>query len=69
MKRKFFKPTEDFVNAVKLHILCIIMFLGFLLAYSFVWFILGLPQTDWAQWVWVGLSLLSECLYFKWLNN
>jgi hypothetical protein len=60
--------SEKIVMVIKAFLLVFVMFIGFWFGYAFIWFTVGLPQTEWALWICFALALLSEFGYCKWLE-
>ena len=60
---------EYIVNVIKCFIGVFMMTAGFWFGYAFIWFGVGLPQTDWALWICFALALLSEWGYLRWIGS
>lgn len=58
---------ERIAATIQLFLFVFIHFIGFWFGYAFIWFGVGLPQTDWALYVCFALALLSEVGYQWWL--
>lgn len=69
MKKKWLEHKDKLINAAKFMILTAVMIMGFWVIYATVWFLIGLPETNWAMWILFALSMGSEWLYIKWLMN
>ena len=58
---------EYIVNIIKLVLLIFMMVNGFFMSYAFIWFAVGLPQTNWAIGILYALACISEYGYYRWL--
>ena len=68
MKTDWNYVKQQFIEYVKLGILILFMTLGFWFVYTLIWFVVGLPQNNWALWATFALSCASEYGYLKWLG-
>lgn len=68
-KEKWPAIKENLSNAIKFILLTWLMTLGWWLSFALVWFPIGLPQTDWALGLLLGLSIVCEVFYIKWISN
>jgi hypothetical protein len=68
--REFWVDAKEFIpEFLKWFVLTIVMFWGFVLIYGAAWLCLGLPDPNWVAWIWCGLAIGSELLYFWWIAN
>ena len=60
---------DNIINFLKVFLLVISMTMGFYLIYVYIWFIVGLPLTNWALWLLVAVACLTEYGYYKWIRE
>ena len=60
---------ERIIGFLKVWILIIAMSMGFYLFYCSIWYAVGLPLTNWALWILVGLAALTEYGYYLWIRE
>ena len=58
---------EIVVNVIKFVVTVLVDLIGFWFGYSYLWFAAGLPQESWALWICLGLALVSEYGYWRWM--
>lgn len=68
MKKKWDEIKENIGNICKLFLLFFMMTEGFWISYCFVWYWVGLPLTNWALWLLLGIAALSEYGYYRWIS-
>lgn len=57
------------LNWLKVFVLLFSMTMGFYFIYAFIWYIVGLPLTNWALWLLVGIAGLTEYGYYRWIRE
>lgn len=60
---------EQIIGWLKVCILITAMSMGFYLGYCFIWYAIGLPLTNWAMGILVGLAALTEYGYYLWIRE
>ena len=60
---------ETITNCIKLALLFFTMIQGFFLTYALIWFVVGLPQTDWSIILLYVIACLSEYGYYRWIRS
>ena len=69
MKEKWNNVKEKIDSITKFFLLSFMMLMGFWFSYCLAWFAIGLPQTNWAIGLLLGVAVLSELGYVRWLMN
>lgn len=54
---------------LKVFVLLFAMTMGFYLIYTFAWYIVGLPLTNWALWLLLAMAGLTEYGYCRWIRE
>ena len=60
---------DDIKNGIKYFLLTFMMSCGFFTIYSFIWFAVGLPQTNWALLLMWVLACVTEWGYVEWVKR
>lgn len=60
---------ENIVNFIKMFLLFFMMINGFFITYSFVWFYVGLPLTNWTIALLYVIAALTEYGYYRWIRE
>lgn len=64
------KPTkEEIKNILQFHLLTSSCAFGFVFEYSFIWFLIGLPQTSWALTITTLMGLMSAFGLIHWISK
>lgn len=61
--------AERLENASKFILMTVVMIMGFWAIYAILWMLFGFPITRNALWILFAQSVLSECLYLKWVSK
>ena len=60
---------DRILKALKFTVFTVVMIMGFWLLYTMVWYRLGFPLTDAAQWLLFVQAIVSEVFFLKWLDK
>jgi hypothetical protein len=60
---------ETIMICIKLALLFFTMIQGFFLTYGLIWFVVGLPQTNWAICLLYVTACLSEYGFYRWIRS
>ena len=60
---------DKVINFFKFFLLIFVMTMGFFMIYALAWFVIGLPQTDWAIALLFAIAGLSEYGYYRWIRE
>lgn len=60
---------DNIINFLKVFLLVFSMTMGFYLIYAYIWFIVGLPLTNWAMWLLSAVAGLTEYGYYRWIRE
>ena len=58
---------DNIINALKIFLFLFVMTMGFYLIYAYIWFIVGLPLSNWALLLLLAVAGLTEYGYFRWI--
>ena len=63
------QKKQEIKSAIKLYLLFSSCVFGFVFEYSFIWILVGLPQTTWALLIITLIGVLSASGLFTWISK
>lgn len=63
------KLKEKIIAFIKVFLIISMMISGFWISYCFIWYLVGLPITNWSLITLYALACLTEYGYYRWVRE